>query len=260
MAEPARILIVDDDVGLVTALATALQFHYQVFTAHSGRAAFEILARRPVDLALLDHRLRDMEGVTILRFLKRLFPSVVVIYMTAYGSEDLAVEFYDSGGRRYLRKPFEVSTLLGLVDAYLAARRESRPGRRPVLEGGDGSASSGKNGPGDPRMVRARAYIEAHLPGPLRVQDVARAVGLSKSRFSQAFKQATGSTVEQFILRRRLANGIALLCDLQLTIKEVAAFVGISQPGNFARAFHQATRHTPSEFRDSLREKLAPRP
>jgi AraC-like DNA-binding protein len=88
---------------------------------------------------------------------------------------------------------------------------------------------------------------------------VAHAVGLSKSHFSVAFKQATGSTVEQFILRRRLANGIALLCDLRLTIKEVAALVGFTDAGNFSRTFHRATGYTPSECRASLQEKLPPR-
>ena len=61
-------LIVDDEAGLVEALTTALQRHYEALTAYSSKAAFETLARHPVDRVILDHRLPDMEGVAPLRF------------------------------------------------------------------------------------------------------------------------------------------------------------------------------------------------
>ena len=137
MASSARILIVDDDPGLLEAVATALHFHYEVLTAHTGQAAFEVLAHHPVDLVLLDHKLPDMEGMVLLDFPKRIFTSVPVIYMTAYGSEDLAVEFYDAGGRKYLRKPFKVSDLVGYVHELLAVRQQRRGPRRPVVLGGE---------------------------------------------------------------------------------------------------------------------------
>ena len=57
-------------------------------------------------------------------------------------------------------------------------------------------------------------------------------------------------------MRRRLANGIALLCDLSLSIKEVAALVGFTNPGNFTRAFQQATGSTPTAFRAYLQSWL----
>ncbi len=259
MAAPARILIVDDDVGLVEALATALHFHYEVLTAYTGKAAFETLARCPVDLVILDHRLPDMEGLVLLRFLKRLFTSVPVIYMTGYGSEDLAVQFQDAGGRKYFRKPFDLPAVLAKVDAFLALRRQNRPARAPSLEEQAGGPATEGNGSRDPRIARAIAYIEDHLPRPVRVHDVARAVGLSKSHFCVAFKRARGVTAEGFIMGRRLAHGIALLFDLSLSIKEVAAAAGFPHPANFTRAFHKATGYAPSAFRASLREKLAPR-
>ncbi len=258
MAAPARILIVDDDVGLVEALATALQFHYDVLTAYSGKAAFEALAQHPVDLVILDHRLPDMEGLVVLHFLKRLFSDVPVLYMTAYGSEDLAVEFQDAGGRKYFRKPFDIPALLARVDAYVAARRQRRGARRPILEAQASAPAADRNGSPDLRIARARAYIEANLHRRLRVQDVARAAGLSKSLLARMFTQDTGATVKRFILRRRLANGIALLFDLSLSIKEVAALAGFTDPGNFARIFQKTTGYTPTEFRASLRAALAP--
>ena len=258
MAAPARILIVDDEAGLVEAVATALCPHHEVLTAYTGRAAFETLARHPVDLVILDHRLPDMEGVVLLRFLKRLFPSVVVIYMTAYGSEDLAVEFYDSGGRKYLRKPFDIAVLLAKVDAYLAVRRNGRETRRPLLEGQGGAPALAGNGSPNGRVAHAIAYIEEHVESTLRLRDVARAAGLSKSYLARAFKRTKGETVEQFILSRRMAHGIALLFDLNLSIKAVAALVGFTDPTNFTRAFHRATGWTPSDLRQCLLARLAP--
>ncbi len=207
---------------------------------------------------ILDHKLPDIEGIKILQFLKRLFIKLPVIYMTAYSSEDLMLDFYDAGGRKYLRKPFKVSDLSAYVQELLTLRRDNREARVPPALGRGTTRPPEGNGSRDPRIARAQAYIAANLGGPLRLQDVARAVGVSKSHLARAFKRATRQTVERFILSRRMAIGIALLFDLTLSIKEVAALVGFSDATNFTRAFKSATHWTPSDLRKYLLAKLAP--
>lgn len=98
-----------------------------------------------------------MEGIKILRFLKPLFSKVGVIYMTGYGSEQVVVDFFDAGGRRYLKKPFKIPDLLAYVREYLDLRRQSREARVPLLPGHRARPLPNGHGAPDPRIASAIA-------------------------------------------------------------------------------------------------------
>jgi two-component system repressor protein LuxO len=77
----------------------------------SGKEALESLAKREPDLILLDLRLPDMTGMDVLNEVKKLHPSVPVIFMTAHGSIDTAVEAMRLGAQDFLIKPCEADRL-----------------------------------------------------------------------------------------------------------------------------------------------------
>ena len=93
---PSQILIVDDDSGYVESLSDA----YRVVTAQTGRVAVERVKRRSdIDLAVIEYRLSDMSGIDVMKEIKDIEPSVLVIIATAYGDEDVAVAAVRSGAR-----------------------------------------------------------------------------------------------------------------------------------------------------------------
>lgn len=249
MVAPPRILIVDDEPGVVESALAALRPHYEVLTADRGAAALEALGRHPVDLVLLGDRLPDLLGLEILHQIKRRSPSVLVILMSAHGSEEVCRDFFHGGGRHYLRKPFGPGDLLEAVEKLLAARRQAGEARTPVLLTGTATGSPGDDGSRDLRIQRAMALSEGRLEGRLTVLEVSREVGMSKSHFSRAFKRETGLTVRQFVLGRRVALAKVLLRDSTLPVSEIAARVGFNDPAHFNRAFHTATGYAPSRYR-----------
>ena len=119
-----RILLVDDERSLKTALATALRHDgYDVLLADGGEAALATAEAEPVDLVLTDVRMPGMDGLELLRVLRERQPALAAIVMTAYGSVETAVEALRLGAADFLTKPFKVAELRRAVSRVLGARR-----------------------------------------------------------------------------------------------------------------------------------------
>ncbi len=117
------ILIVDDEPNMRWVLGRALeQAGYVVHTADSGDDAAGLLARVPVDLVLLDLKLRGEDGLTILRRLRERRPDLVVLILTAYGTVPTAVEAMQLGAADFLRKPFDVEEVVFKIARALERR------------------------------------------------------------------------------------------------------------------------------------------
>ncbi len=134
----ASIFVIDDDAGVREALEAALSPRYQVQTAATATAALEILASHHFDLILLDYQLPDLLGTSVLQAIKRLFPSTLVVMMTGFGTEDVAIQALRGGASDYLRKPIDFQDLLTRIDALLTVRRgESEKRLNPSVQRSD---------------------------------------------------------------------------------------------------------------------------
>jgi two-component system response regulator HydG len=106
------LLVVDDEapiLKIVERLAGKLGF--DVITCGGGTEAMRELARRPADLAMVDLRMPDVNGLDLLRQIRTTAPSCEVILMTGYAAVDSAVEAIKLGAREYLTKPFDFERL-----------------------------------------------------------------------------------------------------------------------------------------------------
>jgi len=106
------LLVVDDEppvLKIVERLAAKAGF--EVAACGSGAEAMRMLARRPADLAMVDLRMPDVNGLDLLRQIRATHPGCEVILMTAYAAVDSAVEAIKLGAREYLTKPFDFERL-----------------------------------------------------------------------------------------------------------------------------------------------------
>jgi len=109
----ATILIVEDEETQRSLLAGLLRKEgYTVEEAGNGTTALELFRTKTIDLALLDFKLPDMDGLAILKGLKDINPEVEVIMITAFGSIENAVNALKTGASEYLTKPIDLDDLL----------------------------------------------------------------------------------------------------------------------------------------------------
>jgi len=110
---PDRILVIDDDDGLRDSLQLLLAAEgYEAVGAEDAGAALREVERAPYDVILCDLRMPGVDGMELLPQLVRRLPSTAVIMMSAYGTEELALEAIHLGAYDYLAKPFQPAEAL----------------------------------------------------------------------------------------------------------------------------------------------------
>ena len=257
---PAQILIVDDDADLLDRYVGSLSDAYRLVTIQTGRVAIERVKRRSdIDLAVIEYRLSDMSGIDVMKEIKDIEPSVLVIIATAYGDEDVAVEAFRGGARDYLKKPFSISELSTKIDFYIALRHADKQRRKNILPGPETPSQ-----PGMPhsavtlsqyhKIQQAVRFINDNYRTDIRLDAVAWEVRLSPAHFSRIFKKVVGLPYQDYLNGCRIMKAKKLLRTSTRSVTEIAVSLGFADPTGFGRIFKKLTGHTPSAFR-SLPQK-----
>jgi DNA-binding response OmpR family regulator len=123
-SERKVILVVEDDPALVQFYQYALEDEYDIFIASSGEEAFHALKTLgKIDLMLLDFKLPGISGMGVLKEMKRSFPSIPVMMVTAGKLGKAADDLTAREACEYLEKPFEVGDLLDKIKSILERNR-----------------------------------------------------------------------------------------------------------------------------------------
>jgi two-component system KDP operon response regulator KdpE len=131
----SRVLVVDDEAGLVRALAINLRARgWDVVTAHDGASALEVAADKHPDVVVLDLGLPDLDGVEVIRGLRG-WTRVPIIVLSARQDSHDKVEALDAGADDYMTKPFGMDELLARLRA--AIRRIGPTEAEAVVAAGD---------------------------------------------------------------------------------------------------------------------------
>ena len=119
-----NILIVDDDSRMCDTVETLLKNKgYAIQTTNNGKKAIEYLSQNNFDLALLDIVMPEVNGLAVMDYINRKTPETLVIVITGYRSEELAIESLRKGAYDYLKKPFEPEKLIRTVGNALNKKR-----------------------------------------------------------------------------------------------------------------------------------------
>ncbi len=127
MDKHPRILVVDDDETIRTTMKVILQDEgYIVDLAASGKEAIQKTQETSYNIALLDIRLPDVEGIELLKLLKDGVPRTRKIMVTGYPSMQNAISALNKNADAYLLKPVDVEKLLNTVKEQLYAQESER--------------------------------------------------------------------------------------------------------------------------------------
>jgi DNA-binding NtrC family response regulator len=134
MAKKAKILIVDDDETITTTMKAILEDkNYIVEIATNGKQAIQKSNEKMYNIALLDIRLPDMEGVDLLKLLKEYNPRTRKIMITGFPTINNAVTAVNKQADAYLFKPIDVDKLLEIIKEQLLSQHEEKEISEPKV-------------------------------------------------------------------------------------------------------------------------------
>ena len=162
---PPTVLVVDDESLIRWSIKERLsEAGFKVKEAETAAAALA-MARDGVDLVLLDYRLPDADGLSVLKRIKETDPDTVVLMLTGHGSVGVAVEAMKQGAFHYLAKPFDLDELTVLVEKGLETtrlRREVKALRASRSEGYSADRIIGDS----PAMIQLKALLQKIARSP----------------------------------------------------------------------------------------------
>jgi len=218
--------------------------HDVVFHRSIVRASQNDVLLRVWDALAVDLRVR-----AVIRKLSKHLPKVVE-------SHQLIINAIEMGrGEKaglLLRSHVEASL------AYLSRNEsDSRFHREPagnleLLEGRPAlprSARTYRGGLGPARLRRVQELVNAKIEEELRIDEMAQSAGLSTAHFSQMFRQSTGESPHQFVLRQRVERAKEMLPTPGMRILDVAIACGFKTQQHFARVFRRMCGASPTEYR-----------
>jgi DNA-binding NtrC family response regulator len=125
MGKTARILIVDDDENIRKVIATILADEgYAVESVDTARKAIAVTKRKFFNVALIDIRLPDMEGIELLTRMRNTTPKMRKIIITGYPTLQNAVEAVNRGADAYILKPFDMEKVLETIREQLKIQQQ----------------------------------------------------------------------------------------------------------------------------------------
>ncbi len=140
---PGRILVVDDDEFVCNSLKWLLADDgYDVETASDGKSALVVLSRHAFDLVLTDLMMPDVDGLAVLREVKRVSPHTAVIILTGYGTLEAAMAALKEGAYDFLTKPCDDGEMRYKIQGALDLKRLRE--RLGQLESADERLAAGR--------------------------------------------------------------------------------------------------------------------
>lgn len=119
-----RILVVDDEKIICELIERTLKrSNYEVETARNGKTALEKIKESVFDILITDVRMPKINGMEVLREIKKVNPFIEVIVITGYPTVELAVEAIKIGAYDFITKPFDINKVQSMVNKCLEKQR-----------------------------------------------------------------------------------------------------------------------------------------
>lgn len=230
-----HILVVDDDSACLDLLCRALvrAGWESVDRATDGAAALARLRDRTYALCLLDLRMPEMDGLTVLAHARANRLPTEFVVLTGYGSIDSAVAAIKAGAQDYLVKPVRIDQLRSVVTRVL---RRHLPVSHVLAE-------------------RMDAFLATHATqGPLQVQDLCREFSVSSRYVSRLLRTYLGTSFPQRLAFHRVQQAKQLLGATVLPIEAVARDCGFRDRRRLYEAFKAIVGVPPSRYRSMTAE------
>lgn len=235
------LVIVDDEYEIRNGLRHYFpwaQVGFEV-AADFGAAceALDYMKEHPVDALMTDIRMPDMDGLEMIRIIRRRGLDLPIVVVSGYRDFDYAQQAMAHGVRHYVVKPTRRQNLLEVFGQVRAQLDACAPRVTPQggVEGGDA-------------VRRINRYIDLHVQDAT-LNSIAGYVRMNPYYLSSFYHQQTGQKLSDYLLKVRMEHAAEKLRKTNERISQIACDVGYSTSNSFSRSFHQYFGMTPKEYR-----------
>lgn len=246
------VLVVDDNPDIRALLTDILGSRYKVIRASSGSQGIKLASRYIPDAIICDIMMPDIEGTEVCRRLKSepVTSHIPVVMLTACAQDNKLVESYKCGADGYLSKPFDVETLLAIVESMLENRRrlqDSRVSRLDVPEHTSNAVES--NSDVDNEFYRKFIDVVERNIGnaKLSIDDVSDEMQLNRTQLYRKIKGMTNYSPSDLVRIIRLKHARRMLTTTDMPVNAVAIKVGFASHAYFTRCYREYFGETPGD-------------
>ncbi len=252
------ILLIEDNLDIVTYLLSCFEDNYQVSVAYNGENGVQMALEHIPDLIVSDVMMPGMDGFQVCKLLKEneRTSHIPIILLTARVDTASKLEGLQQGADAYLAKPFNRQELLVRLENMLELSRRIKVQMSKIAR--QKAAGNRANEKMDVNFSIEQAFLQKVLDiiaanyqdEHFALPQLCSKIGMSRSQLFRKMKALTDSSPSQFIRTYRLERAKQLLQSSDLSISEVSWQVGFKDPSHFSKSYQDQFGFTPSATRN----------
>jgi len=246
--EKKRVLVIEDNMDMRYYIRNILSSDYRVIMAKDGVTGLSKAHRFMPDIILCDIMMPGLDGYEVCSALRGnpTTKNIPIILLTACSLEEQKAHGYESGADAFMQKPFNVTTLKVRMRKLLE-KSESITAeiQGDWLIGKDAGTLSSESAT---MLNKFREYVESHILDDISLDDLAGALGYSKSKLYRELKEVTEYTPIDLVNLVRLHKAVDLMTTEHQNITEAAFNSGFSSPSYFSRTFLKYYHMRPKDY------------
>ena len=242
------VLVIEDNMDMRHYIKTILSAEYHVILAKDGSVGLTKAQRFLPDIILCDIMMPGLDGYEVCTALRSnpTTKDIPIILLTACSLDEQKAQGYESGADAFMQKPFNVTTLKVRMRKLLEKSASiSAELQGDWLIGKDAGSLSSETAA---MLNKFREYVESHLLEDVSLDDLAGALGYSKSKLYRDLKEVTEYTPIDLVNLVRLHKAVDLMTKERQNITEAAFNSGFSSPSYFSRTFLKYYHMRPKDY------------
>jgi signal transduction histidine kinase/ligand-binding sensor domain-containing protein/DNA-binding response OmpR family regulator len=256
-AEPARLLLIEDNYDMRFYLRQELSGSYVIEEAADGKTGLDKARRLMPNLIITDVMMPEMSGTELCRILKSDPETchIPIIILTAQDDPERRLEGVESGADSFITKPFSTKYLQVRIEKLIELRHKmkERFSKSIYMDAQEVTLTSM-----DERLLqKVIDYVRTNIENPeLSVEHMSRELGMSRTHLHRKLKALTEKSPVEFIKMIRMKQAAYLLTTGKLSVSEVGYKVGYNTPSYFSSSFNAYFGMSPTAYMEkALQDK-----
>lgn len=264
-------ILIDDEILTPKSIKKMLERHEELEVTVIGmftdaKTALRHLEVEKPDLAIVDIRMPNMDGIQLMQFMREHKIDTEVIVLSAHREFEYAQQALEHGAVAYLTKPLDDADLIKAISQARTRMEEQEFARRwgkrlaqmqekdqmRLLREISEKAAVGYPQDSDGVIEKAKEYCRQHFAQEIDLQQVADYVCMNRNYFCDFFRKNTGQHFSEYLTLIRMEKAKELLSKTEYRSQAIAALCGYKNSSHFGRVFKAFTGMTPKEYRRML--------